>query len=115
MGLPADLPRDPERRGPAGTELMGVSVALPLKETLDWSEQDWRDALREYQPQLLDQLRKHVGGARFQTEPQLNVDGPHPDPLQGPIYVMTCAAWFAPQALPVDCTAYQAWSQERRA
>lgn len=120
MSAPRDLMTDPARRGPAGTELMGVSVALPLKETVDpdtgqpWSEQDWRDAVRHYQPGLLDQLQKHVGGARFHTEPQLNLDGPHSDPLQGPIYVLTVSAWFSPAALPVDCPAYIARSKEAR-
>lgn len=115
--IPDDLKLNPSRRGPAGTELMGVSVAIPLSETMSettktvWSQEEWREFLRVSQPQLLDMLRKHVGGARFQTEPQFNLDGPHPDPLQGPIYVMTAAAWFRPEDLAVDCPAYLARSK----
>lgn len=117
--VPDDLKLDPSRRGPVGTELMGVSVAIPLNQTLDedtklpWSEETWRDFIRESQPQLLDMLKKHVGGARFTTEPQVHLDGPHSDPLQGPIYVLTAAAWFHPTALPVNCPAYVARSQSR--
>jgi len=111
--LPDDL-KAPERRGPAGTELMGVSVALPLKEVADWTMEDWQTAVRHYQPEMLEMLRKHVGGARPQTEPQMNVDGPHADPLQGQLYVMTVAAWFFPATLPPDCPAYVARSQEAR-
>lgn len=117
--LPDDL-RAPSVRGPVGTELMGVSVALPLKETiyedtkLPWDQEDWANAVRHYQPQLLEKLREHVGGARPQTEPTLNVDGPHADPIQGPIYVLTVAGWFFPGTLPVDCPAYRARSEEAR-
>jgi hypothetical protein len=112
--VPTDLRVDPSRRGPLGTELMGVSIAIPLNETVDddtkrpWSQQDWRDFIREAQPQMLDRLRQHVGGARFVAEPQMNVDGPHSDPLQGPIYVLTIAAWFHPASLSADCTAARA-------
>lgn len=117
--LPADLRANPDIRGPVGTELMGVSVAIPLRETTyddgtTWDQDDWANAVRYYQPQMLEMLRAHVGGARFQTEPQLSVDGPHSDPLQGVLYVMTCAAWFAPGSLPVDCPAYKARAGESR-
>ena len=107
-------------RGPAGTELMGVSVAIPAKETLDpdtgraWSQADWQTFIRASQPQLLEKLREHVGGTRFQTEPGLSLDGPHMDLVQGPIYVLTVSAWFNPHALPVDCPAYRARAQEAR-
>lgn len=110
--LPDNL-KAPEVRGPAGTELMGVSVALPLKEVQDWTQEDWADAVRHYQPQMLEMLRTHVGGARPQTQPQLNVDGPFQDPLQGQLYVMTAAAWFFPATLPPDCPAYMARGAER--
>jgi hypothetical protein len=111
--IPADLRPNDTIRGPVGTELMGVSVALPLKEVTHddgtaWDNDDWAAAVRYYQPQMLDRLREHVGGARFQTEPQLSVDGPHSDPLQGTLYVMTVAAWFNPLDLSVDCPAYRA-------
>lgn len=117
--LPTDLRANPDIRGPVGTELMGVSIALPLKEVsyddgTPWSQEDWVAFVQHTQPQLLEMLRLHVGGARFQTEPQLSVDGPHPDPIQGTLYVMTCAAWFAPGTLPVDCPAYRARAQEAR-
>lgn len=113
--IPADLRPNADIRGPIGTELMGVSVALPLKEVthddgLPWDAEDWAAAVRYYQPQMLEMLRKHVGGARFQTEPQFSIDGPHSDPLQGQLYVMTCAAWFSPLDLTVDCPAYVARS-----
>lgn len=119
MTIPSDLKLDPARRGPAGTELMGVSVAVPLKECQDqmtgqpWSEQDWRDFIQDSQPQLLQMLRTHVGNATPVTEPQMNVDGPHADPLQGQLYVMTAAAWFFPASLPVDCSAYRARASSR--
>jgi hypothetical protein len=93
---------------------MGVSVALPLKEVADWDQEDWADAVRHYQPQMLEMLRAHVGGAQPGTIPRLNVDGPHSDPLQGQLYVMTCAAWVNPLALPVDCPAYVARGREAR-
>lgn len=113
--IPTDLRPDASLRGPLGTELMGVSVAIPVKEAVNddgtpWDQEGWAAAVRYYQPQMLDVLRKHVGGARFTTEPQLTVDGPHSDPLQGQLYVMTCAAWFNPLDLTVDCPAYQARS-----
>lgn len=113
--LPDSLRPDPTRRGPIGTEAMGVSIALPISElTYDdgtvWDQADWENAVAHYQPQLLAMLKHHVGGARPQTEPQVFVDGPHSDPLQGLLYVMTCSAWFIPAALSVDCTAYKARS-----
>lgn len=113
--LPADLRPDQSIRGPLGTELMGVSVAIPVKEAVNdddtpWDQEGWATAVRYYQPQMLDKLREHVGGARFRTEPQLSVDGPHSDPLQGQLYVMTVAAWFNPLELSVDCPAYRARS-----
>jgi hypothetical protein len=108
-----------QARGPAGTEVMGVSIAIPLKEAQHddgrpWSEGDWQDFIRHAQPEMLDKLRRHVGGGLPTTEPALQVDGPHPDPIQGPVYVMTVSAWFYPHSLPADCTAYQAWQGERR-
>lgn len=99
-----------DRRGPAGTELMGVSIALQHQDVADWDQDGWANAVQYYQPQLLDMLRTHVGGARFQTEPQVHVEGPHSDPIQGTIYVMTVAAWFSPLDLSVDCSAYKARS-----
>lgn len=111
---PDDLKTNPAVRGPVGTELMGVSVALPLKEVEDWDRADWVSAIRHYQPELLSMLRNHVGGTQPATEPQLNVDGPHADPLQGQLYVMTVAAWFSPASLPPDCPAYVARSAEAR-
>lgn len=100
-----------QARGPIGTEVMGVSVALPAKETQGWTGEDWQDAIRTYQPELLDMLRRHVGGAQPKTEPTLNVDGPHSDPLQGLLYVLTVSAWFNPLELPPDCPAYIARSK----
>lgn len=113
--IPDDLKLDPTHRGPAGTELMGVSIALPAQlctydDDTPWDQEGWEEAVRHYQPQLLETLRVHVGGARPHTEPQMNLDGPHSDPIQGPIYVMTAAAWFAPGSLPIDCPAYKARS-----
>lgn len=111
---PTTILKDAERRGPTGTELMGVSIAMPLKEAVDpatgipWTQEDWAAFIREARPQLLDMLKRHVGGARFTTEPQMSVDGPHSDPLQGQLYVMSCAAWFYPAQLPVDSSAYRA-------
>lgn len=113
MTLPSDRPIDTGVRGPAGTEAMGVSVAIPHEKTQGWGQRDWQDAIAEYQPQMLEALRRHVGGAKPATEPSLHVDGPHSDPLQGLIYVMTASAWFSPASLPVGCTAYQARSQRR--
>lgn len=110
--LPDDL-KAPADRGPTGTELAGVSVALPLKEVADWDQADWQTAVRHYQPEMLEMLRIHTGGARPQTMPQVNVDGPHRDPLQGVLYVMTVAAWFRPGDLPPDCPAYVARGAER--
>lgn len=111
-GAPVDLRTNPDARGPAGTELMGVSVALPLREVADWGQGEWEAAVRHYQPEMLEKLRQHVGGSKPATMPQLNVDGPHSDPLQGQLYVMTAAAWFFPEALPIDCTARKARAAE---
>lgn len=104
---PLDL-RPVHERGPHGTELMGVSVALPLKEVAGWDHADWQDAVTHYQPDMLEMLRIHLGNAQPASMPQLTVDGPHDDPLQGQLYVMTCAAWVNPDALPPDCPAYVA-------
>jgi hypothetical protein len=112
-GAPTDLRPDTTTRGPHGTELAGVSVALPLKEVQDWTQEDWSDAVRNYQPEMLEMLRRHVGDARPRTMPQLTVDGPHSDPLQGLLYVMTCAAWFKPEDFPPDSPAYVARAQGR--
>jgi hypothetical protein len=115
MSVPDDLKLDPTLRGPVGAELMGVSIALPAQlATYDdgtpWDRDGWVAAVNHYQPQLLETLRRHVGGAQPVTEPQMNLDGPHSDPLQGPIYVMTAAAWFMPGSLAIDCPAYKARS-----
>lgn len=111
--LPDEL-KAPNDRGPLGTELAGVSVALPLKEVIDWDHADWQNAIRHYQPEMLEMLRVHTGGARPQTMPQMNVDGPHRDPLQGVLYVMSVAAWFRPGDFPPDCPAYVARGVESR-
>lgn len=115
--VPTDLRANPDARGPVGSELMGVSIALPLKEVTHedgqpWSTQEWRDFIAHAQPQMLDRFRAYVGGARPATMPQLALDGPHSDPLQGVLYVMTVGAWVFPATLPPDCLAYRARSEE---
>lgn len=115
--IPDDLKPNTAERGPYGTELMGVSVALPLAEMGSaWDRDDWAEAIRIYQPEMLDMFRRHIGGVQPATMPTMTVDGPHDDPLQGLIYVMTCGAWVDPTRLPPDCTAYIARNpRERRA
>ncbi len=113
MTIPTDLQHDPNRRGPYGTDFMGVSTALPLQEVTHddgqpWDQAEWRAFIQYAQPQMLEMLRIHVGGAQPAAEPQFSLDGPHDDPIQGPIYVMTAGAWVNPLSLPVDCPAYRA-------
>lgn len=102
------------QRGPYGTEVMGVSWAisttlLPLPMT----DADWGAFLAQNQPQAWEFLRIHVGGAQPRTEPTIDMNGPHSDPLQGTIYVLTASAWFRPEDLPVDCPAYVARAKEQ--
>ncbi len=87
---------------------MGVTIALDAETAGWWEADEWAEAVRHYQPQLLEALRRYVGGARPQTVPQAYVDGPHSDPIQGTLYVMTCYAFFIPADLPADCDAYLA-------
>ena len=113
MNIPAELQHDPTRRGPLGTVLAGVSIALPLMmvshdDGQQWNQEEWRAFVQHSQLQMLEMLRIHVGGVRPVTEPQFSLDGPHSDPIQGTIYVMTAAAWINPLELPVDCGAYRA-------
>lgn len=113
MNIPTELQHDPTARGPVGTILAGVTIALPLQEVSHddgqpWDQEEWRAFVRYAQPQMLEKLRQHVGGVQPATEPQFSLDGPHSDPIQGTLYVMTAAAWVNPYALPVDCQAYRA-------
>lgn len=113
MNIPSELQHDPTRRGPLGTVFAGVTVALPQMQVqhddgTPWDQEEWRAFVQYAQPQMLEMLRVHVGGAPPAAEPQFSLDGPHSDPIQGTLYVMTAGAWVNPLSLPVDCPAYRA-------
>lgn len=113
MNIPDELKHNADRRGPLGTVFAGVSIALPFMQVqhddgTPWDQEEWRAFVQYAQPQMLEMLRVHVGGATPHAEPQFSLDGPHVDPIQGPLYVMTAGAWVNPLELPVDCLAYRA-------
>lgn len=90
----------------------GVTAAVQAKELVDLDQVAMTRYMRELAAQLLPKLEEHVGGARPQAAPSVNVAGPEDDPFQGMIYAVSLAAPFHLEELPTHSSAYQAHNKE---
>ena len=93
----------------------GVTVALPGKDFSALDREGKATVLRDAYAMLEQRVREHVGHVKPKGQPTFQVDGPHDDPLQGPIYVVSLAVPVETDDLPPTCTAYEAHHRNRRA
>lgn len=93
----------------------GVTIALPAKDFNDLTKAEMGETLREAYALLEVRVREHVGGVTPKGQPAFQMDGPHEDPIQGPIYVVSLAVPIETDDLPPTCTAYETFNRNRRA
>ena len=91
----------------------GVSIAIPAADIVTNSREDVKSFMRDVVAKLEVELRRHIGEVQPVAAPTFSLDGPHSDPLQGPIYVATYAAPVETDDLPADCTAYTSLGADR--
>jgi len=86
----------------------GVSTAIQASMLDGLSKQDTGSLFRNLGDQLAPELRRHIGDVKPKGDPLVDVSGPHLDPVQGMIYVMSMAVLVETDDLPADCPAYEA-------
>lgn len=94
--------------------LIGVSLALEAPTYNALSAVDRQAFQMEAFTKLEAELRSYTGDLRPTAYPTFSGDGPHDDPLQGPIYVFTCSAHYETDDLPPDCRAYATHHVQRQ-
>lgn len=88
----------------------GVTAAVKASDLANASREEAAQYLKDLAHQLLPKLKEHVGGARLQSDPHVNIQGPKDDPIQGSIYAVSLAAPFILEDLPSDSAAYRAYT-----
>lgn len=86
----------------------GVSAAVQAKTLDGLGRHELTGLVRDLVDQLEPELRRHIGDVKPKGPPLVNMSGPHSDPLQGLIYVVSLAVPVETDDLPTDCSAREA-------
>lgn len=86
----------------------GVSAAVQASTLDGLGRHEITGLFRDLAEQLQPELRRHVGDVGPKATPVVRISGPHSDPLQGRIYVISLAVPVETDDLPTDCSARQA-------
>jgi hypothetical protein len=94
---------------------IGVTTAVRASEYAAMGRDEAKSWTKDAFRYLEVELRAYTGDATPVGAPTFQIDGPHDDPLQGMIMVMSVAAPYDVDTLPVTCKAYETHNQQRQA